>query len=155
MDVDDARAAVDSGADGIIVSNHGGRQLDGAPSAISALAPIVEAVGSQLEVHLDSGVRSGQDALRALCLGARGVYVGRPFLYGLGAGGQAGVERCLAILRAELDTSMALCGETSVARLGQHNLAHVPRRFQPPPTEARPRPTAFSQLQDAMAHEAH
>ncbi len=110
MDPDDARLAVSSGADALVVSNHGGRQLDGAPSSIAALAPIVDAVGSQIEVHMDGGVRSGQDVLRALALGAKGVYIGRPFLYGLGAMGEAGVSKCLEIIGNELDLTMAFCG---------------------------------------------
>ena len=110
MDPLDARLAVDSGADALIVSNHGGRQLDGAQSSIGALPAIVEAVGKQIEVHMDGGVRSGQDVIRALALGAKGVYIGRPFLYGLGALGEAGVTRCLEIIRNELDLTMAFCG---------------------------------------------
>jgi len=110
MDPDDARLAAGSGADALIVSNHGGRQLDGALSSIAALPSIVDAVGGQIEVHMDGGVRSGQDVLRALALGAKGVYIGRPFLYGLGAMGEAGVTACLEIIRNELDLSMAFCG---------------------------------------------
>ena len=110
MDVEDARLAVSSGADALIVSNHGGRQLDGAQSSIEALPAIVEAVGSQIEVHMDGGIRSGQDVLKAVALGARGVYIGRPFLYGLGAMGRPGVTKCLDILRNELDLTMAFCG---------------------------------------------
>ena len=114
QDVEDARLAVQSGADALIVSNHGGRQLDGAQSSIEALPAIVQAVGSQIEVHMDGGVRSGQDVLRARALGARGVYIGRPFLYGLGAMGEAGVTRCLEIIHKELDISMAFCGHTKI-----------------------------------------
>ena len=110
MDADDARLAADSGADALIVSNHGGRQLDGAQSSIAALASVVEAVGQRIEVHMDGGVRCGQDVLRALALGAKGVYIGRPFLYGLGAMGEQGVSKCLDIIRNELDLTMALCG---------------------------------------------
>jgi L-lactate dehydrogenase (cytochrome) len=110
MDPVDARLAVDSGADALIVSNHGGRQLDGAQSSIGALPAIVEAVGKQIEVHMDGGIRSGQDVIRAVALGAKGVYIGRPFLYGLGAMGEAGVTRCLEIIRNELDLTMAFCG---------------------------------------------
>ena len=110
MDPEDARLAVRSGADALIVSNHGGRQLDGAQSSIGALPGIVEEVGSRIEVHMDGGVRSGQDVIRALALGAKGVYIGRPFLYGLGAMGEAGVARCLEIIRNELDLTMAFCG---------------------------------------------
>jgi len=114
QDVEDAKLAADSGADALIVSNHGGRQLDGAPSSISALRPIVEAVGDRIEVHMDGGVRSGQDVLKAVALGARGVYIGRAMLYGLGAMGQEGVEKALAIIRNELDLTMAFCGRTDI-----------------------------------------
>lgn len=114
MDVEDAKLARQYGADAIVVSNHGGRQLDGAPSSISALPAIVEAVGHELEVYFDSGIRSGQDVLRALALGARGVMIGRAFLYGLAAMGEAGVSKSLEIIRAELDTTMALCGVTDI-----------------------------------------
>jgi L-lactate dehydrogenase (cytochrome) len=110
MDAEDARLAADSGADALIVSNHGGRQLDGAQSSIGALPSIVEAVGKRIEVHMDGGVRSGQDVIRALALGAKGVYIGRAFLYGLGALGEEGVARCLDIIRNELDLTMAFCG---------------------------------------------
>jgi L-lactate dehydrogenase (cytochrome) len=110
MDPLDARLAADSGADALIVSNHGGRQLDGAQSSIGALPAIVEAVGKEIEVHMDGGVRSGQDVIRALALGAKGVYIGRPFLYGLGALGEPGVTKCLEIIRNELDLTMAFCG---------------------------------------------
>ena len=122
MDAEDARLAVDSGADALVVSNHGGRQLDGAPSSIAALPAIVEAVGQQIEVHMDGGVRSGQDVVRALALGARGVYIGRPFLYGLGAMGQAGVTRCLEIIRNEADITLAFCGLRDVQDIGRHIL---------------------------------
>ncbi|MDN2713355.1 alpha-hydroxy acid oxidase [Janthinobacterium sp. SUN120] len=110
MDPEDARLAVESGADALIVSNHGGRQLDGAQSSIEALPAIVDAVGSQIEVHMDGGIRSGQDVIKAVALGARGVYIGRPFLYGLGAMGGPGVTKCLDIIRNELDLTMAFCG---------------------------------------------
>ena len=122
LDAEDAKTAAGVGADAIIVSNHGGRQLDGARSSIQVLPDIVEAVGDQIEVHMDGGIRSGQDVLKAVALGAKGVYIGRPFLYGLGAGGQAGVSRVLDILQAELDTSMALCGERDINQVGRHNL---------------------------------
>ncbi|MBU6503886.1 MAG: alpha-hydroxy-acid oxidizing protein [Burkholderiales bacterium] len=114
QDVEDARLAVDSGADALIVSNHGGRQLDGAPSSISALPAIVEAVGHQIEVHMDGGIRSGQDVLKAWALGARGTYIGRSMLYGLGAMGEAGVTRALQIIHNELDLTMAFCGHTDI-----------------------------------------
>jgi len=119
MDAEDARHAVACGADALIVSNHGGRQLDGAPSSIAALPHIVHAVGDDIEVWLDGGVRSGQDVLRAVALGARGTLVGRAFLYGLGAGGQAGVERALEIIAKELDVSMAFCGRTDIGGVGR------------------------------------
>ncbi len=106
----------------MIVSNHGGRQLDGAPSSISALPRIVEAVGERIEIHLDGGVRHGQDILRAVALGARGVYIGRPFLYGLGALGRDGVTLALDILRKELDVSMALCGKRDIRDVGRDAL---------------------------------
>jgi L-lactate dehydrogenase (cytochrome) len=114
QDVEDAHLAARSGADALIVSNHGGRQLDGAQSSIEALPAIVDAVGKQIEVHMDGGVRSGQDVLRARALGAKGVYIGRPFLYGLGAMGEAGVSKCLQIIHKELDISMAFCGHTKI-----------------------------------------
>ncbi len=111
---EDAAAAVDAGADAIVVSNHGGRQLDGAPSSIEVLPEIVRAVGKRAEVWMDGGIRSGQDVLRALALGARGTLIGRAFLYGLGAGGEAGVYHSLEIIRRELDLSMAFCGVTDI-----------------------------------------
>jgi len=114
LDAEDARLAADSGADALIVSNHGGRQLDGAPSSIAALPGIVEAVGDRIEVWMDGGIRSGQDVLKAVALGAKGTLIGRSFLYGLGAMGEAGVTRALEIIRAELDVSMALCGVKDV-----------------------------------------
>ena len=119
MDADDARLAVRSGADALIVSNHGGRQLDGALSSIAALPAIVDAVGGQIEIHLDSGIRSGQDVIKALALGAHGVYIGRAFLYGLGAMGEAGVTKCLDIIRNELDLTMAFCGLKDVRDVGK------------------------------------
>jgi L-lactate dehydrogenase (cytochrome) len=114
MEPVDAKLAANSGADAIVVSNHGGRQLDGAPSAIEALPAIVDAVGQQLEVWMDSGIRSGQDVLKARALGAQGTMIGRAFLYGLGAMGEAGVTRCLQILAKELDVTMAFCGHTNI-----------------------------------------
>jgi L-lactate dehydrogenase (cytochrome) len=122
LDKEDAIMAAKTGADAIIVSNHGGRQLDGAPSSISVLESIVDAVGDKIEVHMDGGIRSGQDVLRALCLGAKGVYIGRPFLYGLGAGGKAGVTRTLEIIRKELDTTLALCGKRDILDVGKEML---------------------------------
>ncbi len=122
MDVEDAKLAAASGADALIVSNHGGRQLDGAQSSIGALPAIVEAVGKQIEVHMDGGIRSGQDVIRAIALGAKGVYIGRPFLYGLGAQGEAGVARCLEIIRNELDLTMAFCGLRDVNQVDKNIL---------------------------------
>ncbi len=119
MDVEDARLAADSGADALIVSNHGGRQLDGAPSSIRALAPIVDAVGSRIEVWMDGGIYTGQSLLKAVALGAKGVLIGRAFVYGVGALGEAGVTQCLEILRKELDLSMALCGHTDIRKVGR------------------------------------
>jgi len=114
QDVEDARLAVQSGADALIVSNHGGRQLDGADSSIQALPAIVDAVGSQIEVHMDGGIRSGQDVLKAVSLGAKGTYIGRSMLYGLGAMGEAGVTKALEIIHKELDLTMAFCGRTQI-----------------------------------------
>lgn len=122
MDAEDARHCVEAGADALIVSNHGGRQLDGAQSSIGALPAIVDAVGKDIEVHMDGGIRSGQDVIKALALGARGVYIGRPFLYGLGAMGEQGVTRCLEIIRNELDLTMAFCGLRDVAQVGKNIL---------------------------------
>jgi L-lactate dehydrogenase (cytochrome) len=117
QDVEDAKLAVQSGADALIVSNHGGRQLDGAQSSIEALPAIVAAVGSQIEVHMDGGIRSGQDALKAVALGARGTYIGRSMLYGLGAMGEAGVTKALEIIHKEFDLTMAFCGRTQVKQV--------------------------------------
>ena len=122
LDEEDAKMALQVGADAITVSNHGGRQLDGALSSIRMLPRIMDAVGGDIEVHLDSGIRSGQDVLKALALGATGTMIGRAFVYGLGAMGQKGVTTALEVIRKELDISMALCGEQSVQALGRHNL---------------------------------
>jgi L-lactate dehydrogenase (cytochrome) len=119
---DDARAAIEHGADAIIVSNHGGRQLDGAPSTIRVLPRIVEAVNGRCEIYLDSGVRSGHDMIKAVALGARAVFIGRPFLYGLGVAGEAGVTRVLDIIRAEADTTLGLMGVTDITTLGPGNI---------------------------------
>ncbi len=129
LDAEDARMALQIGADAIVVSNHGGRQLDGALSSIRMLPEIVDEVGSQVEVHMDGGIRSGQDVLKALALGARGTYIGRAFIYGLGAMGEQGVTQTLDVIQKELDTTMALCGEKDVHDLGPHNLL-VPRDFR-------------------------
>lgn len=128
LDAEDARMATDFGADAIVVSNHGGRQLDGALSTIRMLPSILAAVGDRTEVFLDSGIRSGQDVLKALALGASGTMIGRAFIYGLGAMGEAGVTTALEIIRKELDTSMALCGERDVKALRRENLL-VPEGF--------------------------
>ena len=130
MDPEDARLAVQSGADALIVSNHGGRQLDGAQSSIEALVPIVAAVGKQIEVHMGGGIRSGQDVIRAIALGARGVYIGRAFLYGLGAMGEQGVTKCLDIIRNELDLTMAFCGLRDIADVDRRIL--LPSTCPPP-----------------------
>ena len=122
QDVEDAHIAVQSGADALIVSNHGGRQLDGAESSIRALPAIVDAVGRQIEVHMDGGVRSGQDVLKAVALGAKGTYIGRAFLYGLGAMGEEGVAKALQIIHKELDLSMAFCGHTKVVTVDSNIL---------------------------------
>ncbi len=129
LDADDARMAADVGADAIIVSNHGGRQLDGALSSIRMLPSIVKAVGDQTEVHLDSGIRSGQDVLKALALGAKGTFIGRSYLYGLGAMGQAGVTKTLEIIHKELDISMALCGVQKATELSRDHVL-VPEDFE-------------------------
>jgi L-lactate dehydrogenase (cytochrome) len=123
LDVQDAKIAAGLGVAAIVVSNHGGRQLDGAPSAISALPAVADAIGSEVDVMFDSGIRSGQDVLRALALGARSAMIGRAYLYGLGAGGQQGVTRAIEIIRKELDVSMALTGLTSVAAAGPQLIA--------------------------------
>ena len=117
QDVEDAYLARDSGADAVIVSNHGGRQLDGAPSSISALPAIADAVGDRIEVHMDGGIRSGQHVLKAIALGAKGTYIGRSMLYGLGAMGEEGVDHALRIIRNELDLSMAFCGRTDIRQV--------------------------------------
>jgi L-lactate dehydrogenase (cytochrome) len=117
LDAEDARLAADTGADALIVSNHGGRQLDGALSSIEALPGIVDAVGSRIEVWMDGGIRSGQDVLKAVALGAKGTMLGRAFIYGLGAMGEAGVTKALQVIAKELDTTMAFCGRTDVRQL--------------------------------------
>jgi L-lactate dehydrogenase (cytochrome) len=129
LDAEDAQKCVDVGADAIIVSNHGGRQLDGAISSIRALPEIVRTVGDQIEVHFDSGIRSGQDVLKALSMGAKGTYIGRAHIYGLGAMGEAGVTKSLEVIHKELDTTMALCGRRDVTTLDRDILL-VPKDFE-------------------------
>jgi L-lactate dehydrogenase (cytochrome) len=124
LDVDDAKLAARTGAGALVVSNHGGRQLDGAPSSISALPKVADAVGFDIEVMFDGGIRSGQDVLRALALGARSCLIGRAYLYGLGAGGEAGVAKAIELIRNELDVSMALCGVNSIRDIGPQVLAN-------------------------------
>ncbi len=128
LDVRDAREALNVGADAIIVSNHGGRQLDGALSSIRVLEEIVEAVGDKIEIHLDSGIRCGQDVLKALAMGAKGTYIGRAYIYGLGAMGEAGVTTALEVIQKELDLSMGLCGVTDVQKLSRDHLL-IPEDF--------------------------
>ena len=123
LDAEDAKMAAQTGADAIIVSNHGGRQLDGAHSSISMLPRIVDAVGHQIEVHMDGGIRSGQDVLKAVALGAKGTFIGRPFLYGLAANGKAGVTQALEIIRKEMDITMALCGKGDINEVGRDIIA--------------------------------
>ncbi|MDQ2779967.1 MAG: alpha-hydroxy-acid oxidizing protein [Pseudomonadota bacterium] len=129
MDREDARLAADSGADALVVSNHGGRQLDGAQSSIEALPAIVDEVGGRIEVHFDSGIRSGQDVLKAVALGAKGTYIGRAFAYGLGAMGEDGVSKALEIIRKELDVTMAFCGRTDILKVDRSIL--VPSTIPP------------------------
>ena len=129
LDVEDAKMAANVGADAIVVSNHGGRQLDGALSSIRMLSSIVEAVGDKIEVHLDSGIRSGQDVLKATAMGAKGTYIGRAFVYGLGAMGEQGVTKALETIHKELDTTMALCGRRDVHDLDRSNLL-IPKGFE-------------------------
>ena len=122
LDAEDAKMALAVGADAIIVSNHGGRQLDGAISSIKALPSIMEAVGDKIEVHLDGGIRSGQDVLKAIALGAKGTYIGRAFVYGLGAKGEQGVTDALNVIHKEMDISMALCGHKSMSEMGRQTV---------------------------------
>lgn len=128
LDAEDAKMAVKAGADAIIVSNHGGRQLDGALSSIRALAEILDAVGDKIEVHIDSGIRSGQDVLKAIAMGARGAYIGRAYVYGLGAMGEAGVTRALEVIHRELDYSMAFCGHRRLEDVGP-DILRIPKGF--------------------------
>ena len=131
LDAEDARTAVKVGADAIVVSNHGGRQLDGAPSSISALPKIADAVGSDVELMFDGGIRTGADVLRALALGARACMIGRAYIYGLGAGGQAGVAKAIDILEKELSVAMALTGVNSIKEIGPHVLANGEAKKKP------------------------
>jgi L-lactate dehydrogenase (cytochrome) len=129
LDAEDAKMAVKVGADAIVVSNHGGRQLDGALSSIRVLPSIMQAVGGEIEVMLDSGIRSGQDVLKAIALGASGTMIGRAYIYGLGAMGQQGVTMALDVIRKELDTTMALCGRRTIDELDRDILL-VPEGFE-------------------------
>jgi L-lactate dehydrogenase (cytochrome) len=129
LDAEDAKMAADAGADAVIVSNHGGRQLDGALSSIRVLPSVVRAIGDQTEVWMDGGIRSGQDVLKALAMGAKGTMIGRAYIHGLGAMGEAGVTKALEIIRKELDISMALCGKRDVRDLGRDDLL-VPQDFE-------------------------
>ena len=128
LDAEDAKMALNVGADAIIVSNHGGRQLDGALSSIKALPAILDAVGDKVEVHMDGGIRSGQDILKAVALGAKGTYIGRTFIYGLGAMGEAGVTKALEVLHKEMDISMALCGHRTMVEVSRDTLL-IPKNF--------------------------
>lgn len=129
LDADDAKMAADAGADAVIVSNHGGRQLDGALSSIRVLPSIIRAIGDRTEVWMDGGIRSGQDVLKALSLGAKGTMIGRAYIHGLGAMGEAGVTAALEVIRKEMDITMALCGERDVKNMGPHNIL-VPEDFE-------------------------
>ena len=126
LDAEDAKLAVKSGADALVVSNHGGRQLDGADSSIALLPEIVAAVGDDIEVWMDGGIRSGQDMLKAVALGAQGTLLGRAFLYGLGAGGKQGVTKALEIIHKELDMTMALCGHRDIRNITRDILRDCP-----------------------------
>ena len=128
MEPEDAIEAVNVGADAIIVSNHGGRQLDGALSSIRALPAILDAVGEKVEVHMDSGIRSGQDALKAIAMGAHATYIGRAYTYGLGAMGEDGVTKTLELLHKEMDLSMAFCGHQNITDVDRAIL-HIPKGF--------------------------
>ncbi|MBI1494633.1 alpha-hydroxy acid oxidase [Halocynthiibacter styelae] len=129
LDVEDAKKAAELGVDAIVVSNHGGRQLDGALSSIRMLRPIVAAVGDKVEVHLDSGIRTGQDILKAIAMGAKGVMIGRAYIYGLGAMGEEGVTKALEVLHKEMDVSMALCGHRDINNVDE-NILLVPEDFE-------------------------
>ncbi len=157
IDAEDAKMALNVGADAILVSNHGGRQLDGALSSIRALPSVMDAVGDKIEVHLDSGIRSGQDVLKALALGAKGTFIGRSYVYGLGAMGQAGVTKALEIIRKELDMTMALCGRKDV-RTVDRDILLIPKGFagewEEAPAAKPARKRAPAKAKDTAATEA-
>jgi len=145
LDPEDARIAVDKGADAIIVSNHGGRQLDGAMSSLTVLPQIVDAVGDKTDVHFDGGIRSGQDVLKVIAMGAKAAYIGRAYIYGLGAMGRQGVEKALEVVWKELDTTMGLCGRTDIHDLDISNLIfehQIPQPFGPAAWDSRDRMAA-------------
>lgn len=129
-DIEDAQIAAKTGADAITVSNHGGRQLDGAAASIDVLADIVDAVGDKIEIHMDSGIRSGQDVFKAIALGAKSTMIGRAFIYGLGAMGEQGVTKALEIIQDELDRTMGFAGETDINNVGRHNLLQSGKNYQ-------------------------
>lgn len=136
-DVEDAKTAVETGADAIVVSNHGGRQLDGAPASITVLPEVAQAVGDRIEIHVDGGIRSGQDVMKAMALGADAASIGRAYVHGLGALGEAGVTKALEIIAKELDITMALCGETDITEVGAHNLWGATAPASAPVMEAK------------------
>lgn len=151
-DVEDAEIAAAIGADAIIVSNHGGRQLDGAAASIDMLPRIVDAVGDKIEVHVDGGIRTGQDIFKAIAMGAKSTYIGRAYIYGLGAMGGAGVTKALDILKGELDKTMALCGETGIQNVGRHNLLDWHGSLAPVSAGVKPaRPAVKSLAKSAKA----
>jgi L-lactate dehydrogenase (cytochrome) len=152
MDVEDAKLAAKSGADALVVSNHGGRQLDGAASSISMLPQIADAVGKDIEIMFDGGVRCGQDIMRALALGAKSCMVGRAYVYGLGAAGEAGVAKAIDILRKELDVTMALCGVRNVSEIGPQVLVNPPQAAAP--AQAKPKAAPRSKAKPATDPQA-
>jgi L-lactate dehydrogenase (cytochrome) len=153
MDVEDAKLAAKSGADAIVVSNHGGRQLDGAASSISMLPQIADAVGRDIEIMFDGGVRSGQDIMRALALGAKSCMIGRAYVYGLGAAGQAGVTKAIDILRRELDVTMALCGVSKVSEIGPQVIVGGERTVTATAKKAAPRSRAKTAKETAKVED--